>query len=79
MILIDKHEDLNSSLLSLSCKILKYMKKHKVLHFGEIHLLIEKDFEKKSFNEDKFLWALIFLYTFWKIDYNPKIDLFILK
>lgn len=77
MILTDKHEDISTSMITLSMKILKIMKKNKVLSFYKLFSLLEYEIKNEKINKDKVIWAILFLYAFKKIEYNKNSDVFI--
>lgn len=80
MLLVDKRENLNTSVIILSMNILAILKKRKVMSYVELLKKLEtKSFKEKIINKNKFIWALLFLYATGKIKYIPESDFFMLR
>lgn len=80
MLLVDKRENLNTSVIVLSMNILSLLKRRKFVSYIELFKALENKSGKLSMiNKNKFVWALLFLYANDKIKYIPESDFFTLR
>ena len=80
MLLVDKRENLNTSVIMLSMNILSILRRRKAISSLELFKLIEnRSFKENIINKNKFIWALLFLYATGKIIYIPESDFFMLR
>ncbi len=78
MIIPDKYENLNESIIVISMNIFNNIKKKKVLSYHDLSSCL-KNKEWKPVNHTNFICALLLLYAFNKIEYIVEKDIFKLK
>lgn len=84
MLLVDKHENIDTSLLVLSMRIFNEIKMQRYISYNKLLAkmrFIEKKrkLKKQHISGEKFIWALMFLYACKKIIYHKDIDIFTLN